>query len=88
MRKILVKIPEVNTVGNFYHANQSSPDALKTGSKRAIKKTAEATDDLIGNKIADKISKTSPQKNSETVTNEEEILKERYISPENIKANY
>ena len=43
-----------------------------------IKKTAEATGDLIGNKIADKIkrvSKTSPKNNSET--EEEEILRER-----------
>ena len=42
---------------------------MKTVSKRAIQKTAEATDDLIGNKIADsitKVSKTSPQNNSET----------------------
>ena len=31
--------------------------AFKTDSKRAITKTAEATDDLIGNKIADKITK-------------------------------
>ena len=28
-------------------------DAIKTASKRAIQKTAEATGDLIGNKIAD-----------------------------------
>ena len=45
-------------------------------SKRAIQKTAEATGDLIGNKIADKVtgvSKTLPQNNS--VTNEEEILR-------------
>ena len=38
-------------------------------------KTAEATDNLIGNKIADRITKvlkTSPKNNSET--NEEEIL--------------
>ena len=44
---------------------------------------AEATGDLIGNKIAGrikKISKTSPQNNSET--NEKEILIERHISPE------
>ena len=48
-----------------------------------IRKTTEATGDLIGNKIADKItraSKTSPKNNLET--NEEEILRERYISPE------
>ena len=65
------------------HAKQSATDALKTASKRAIQKTAEATSDLIGNKIADKItrvSKTSLKDNSET--NEEEILREKYISPE------
>ena len=46
------------------------------------KKTAEATGDLIGNKIADKItrvSEISPKINSET--NEEEILREKHISP-------
>ena len=32
-------------------------DAIKTSSKRAIQKTAEATRDLIGNKIADNITK-------------------------------
>ena len=66
------------------HAKQSATDALKTAS-RAIQKTAEATDDLIGNEneIADritKVSKTPPQNNSET--NEEEIPRERLISPE------
>ena len=34
----------------------SATDAIKTPSKRAIRKTAEATGDLIGNKIADKIT--------------------------------
>ena len=38
------------------HAKQSVTDALKTTSKRIIQKTAEATDDLIGNKIADRIT--------------------------------
>ena len=52
----------------------------------------EATVDLIGNKIADKITKISrslPQNNSEMIRNETEnikhdkvIPKERYISPE------
>ena len=32
---------------------------MKTTSKRAIQKTAEATGDLIGNKIADKITSAS-----------------------------
>ena len=52
---------------------KSATDALKTSSKRVIQKTAEATGDLIGNTIANKImrvSKNSQQKNSETVTNE------------------
>ena len=41
-------------------------DALKTDSKRAIQKTAEATGDLIGNKIADKVkdSQSLHQKNN------------------------
>ena len=34
-------------------------DTLKTASKRVIQKTAEATDDLIGNKIADQITRAS-----------------------------
>ena len=36
-------------------AKKSTTDAIKTASKRAIQKTAEATGDLIVNKIADKI---------------------------------
>ena len=34
------------------HAKQSATDALETVSKRAIQKAAEATGDLIANKIA------------------------------------
>ena len=37
-------------------AKKSTTDAIKTASKRAIQKTAEASCDLIGNKIADKIA--------------------------------
>ena len=65
------------------HAKQSARDAFKASSKRFIQKSAEATGNLIGNKIADKIitvSKMSPKNNSEK--NEEEILREKYISPE------
>ena len=40
-------------------ARKSATDAIKTASKRAIQKTAEATGDLFGNKIADKITGTS-----------------------------
>ena len=37
-------------------AKKSATDAIKTASKRAIQKTAEAIGGLIGNKIADKIT--------------------------------
>ena len=40
-------------------AKKSTTDAIKTASKRAIKKTAEGSGDLVGNKIADKITATS-----------------------------
>ena len=40
-------------------AKKSTTDAIKTASKRAIQKTAEATGDLIGNRIADKITNIS-----------------------------
>ena len=33
------------------HAKHSAADALKSSSKRLIKKTAETTGDLMGNKI-------------------------------------
>ena len=66
-------------------AKQSAADALKTDlfkrRDEKNKQTAEATGDLIGNKVTDKItrvSKTSPKNNSET--NEEEMLRERCIS--------
>ena len=64
----------------FDHANESATDALKSASKREIQKIAEATRDLIGNKIAAKItsaSKISSKNNSET--HEEKILREKYI---------
>ena len=37
-------------------ATKAGIDAAKTASKRLVQKTAEATDDLIGNEIADKIT--------------------------------
>ena len=55
------------------HAKKSAADALKTSSKIVAQKTAEKTGDLIGNKIADnitRVSKNQQQNNSETVTNE------------------
>ena len=48
-----------------------------------IQKTAKATGDLIGKKIANKItrdSETSSKDDSER--NEKEIVREKYLSPE------
>ena len=69
------------------HAKQSATDALKTASKRVIHKTAAATGDLNGNKIADQIDiSKSPENapkelNLKPDENEIEITKERYVSP-------
>ena len=49
-------------IGNKYDkklmdtAIKTGIDAAKTASKRVVQKTAEAAEDLIGNKIADKIT--------------------------------
>ena len=62
-------------------SKKSTTDAIKTASKIAIQKTAEATGDLIGNKIADKI--TSVSKKSSNNNNEDVELtthKKIYIS--------
>ena len=83
--KILVKIYNKYSQKVLDKATKKSmTDAIKTASRRAIQTTAEATGDLIGNKIADKITKVSKtsQNNLEAVNSEEEIPKERNISPE------
>ena len=51
-------------------AKTFTADAIKTASKRAIQKTAEATgDDLIGNKIADKITSISKKSSNNNDNN-------------------
>ena len=47
-----------------YWLEPRDTDAIKTTSKRVIQKTAEATGDLIGNKIADKITSVSKKKSN------------------------
>ena len=58
--------------------NQGSEFA-KTAGKRIVQKRAEATGDLIRNKISDKITSLGKSKNKENETNEEE---ETIILPE------
>ena len=50
-------------------AKKSTTDAIKTASKRAIQKTVEGTADLIGNKIADKITSASKKYNANNGNN-------------------
>ena len=58
-------------------ATKTRIDVAKTASKREVQKTAEATGDLIGNKIADKITSLGKTKSRE---NEDE-RREIYIQP-------
>ena len=53
----------------LHTAKKSTPDAIKTASKRAIQKTAEATNDLTGNKIADKITNVPMELHSKKTHN-------------------
>ena len=65
-------------------------DAIKTISKKVIQKTAEATGDLISNKIADKITSVSKKKSNKELPNDETKKEDveittntkRYTSPE------
>ena len=71
-------------------AKKSTTDAVKSASKRAIQKTEEATGDLIGNEIADKITSVSKKSTKELQNNETEVCrsspkdipKKRCIYPE------
>ena len=54
-------------------AKKSTTDAIKTASKREIQKTAEATGELIGNKIADKRTSVSKNSNNNINNNNEDV---------------
>ena len=58
-------------------ATKTGIDAAKTGSKRVVQKTAEATGDLIGNEIPDKITSIGKLKEKE-----KKKAEEIYIPPE------
>ena len=61
--------------------NNTVLDAAKIASERAVQKTAEATGDLIGNKIADEITSLGKSKNKEK-ENEANEVEKIYIPPE------
>ena len=54
-------------------ATKTGTNATKIASKRVIQKTAEATRDLIGTKIADKITSLGKKKDKEKTKKVEEI---------------
>ena len=57
-------------------AKKSTTDPIKTASKRAIQKIAEATSDLIGNKIADKITSVSKKSSAKLCSQNNEANEE------------
>ena len=58
-------------------AAKTGLDAAKTSSKRAVQKTAEATENLIGNKIAVKITSIAKSKSDDKTKKVEEIPPEK-----------
>ena len=50
-------------IARIFILKKSATDTLKTSSKRIIQRTAEATGDLNGNKIANRITKVSKNLN-------------------------
>ena len=64
------------------HIEKDATDALKTTSKKVIRRTAEATCDLIGKKIANKSIKYSPEIDTQIEEKSIQIPKEKYPSPE------
>ena len=83
----------IKTGTNFHnkYGKKLTDIAIKAGKdfativgKKIVHKSAEATGDLIGNKIADKITSVSKKSHNEEIQSNKvnnEILKERYISP-------
>ena len=57
-------------------AEKSITDAIKNASKRSIKKIAEATDDLIGNKTVDKIASVSKKTQNNKSEEDSDSLKD------------
>ena len=53
---------------------QQGSEFAKIAGKKIVQRSAEATGDLIGNKIADKVTLVGKSKNKENETNEEEEI--------------
>ena len=90
-KKLMNTAAKTGTNFNSKYGNKLTDAAIKTGKdfatiagKKIVHKTAEATGDLVGNKIADKITSASKKSQNEEIQSNEvnnEIPKVRYISP-------
>ena len=71
-------------------ATKIKMDAAKIVSKRVVQKSTEATEDLIGNKIADKITSLGKtrSKEKEYGKEKEKEKQEIYIPPEKRQLNF
>ena len=86
--RLLLEVWVINMERNLLVTlKKCATDAVKTASKRAIQKAAEATGDLIGNKIADRITSVSKKKSNNNNNNNNDDVelathRKRYISPD------
>ena len=90
-KKLMNTATKTGTNFNSKYGKKLTDAAIKTGKdfatiagKKIVHKTAEATGDLVGNKIADKITSASKKSQNEEIQSNEvnnEIPKVRYISP-------
>ena len=90
-KKLMNTAIKTGTNFNSKYGKKFTDTAIKTGKdfatiagKKIVHKTAGATGDLTGNKIADKITSASKKSQNEEIQSDEvnnEIPKERYISP-------
>ena len=90
-KKLMNTAIKTGTSFNSKYGKKLTDAAIKTGKgfattagKKIVHKSAKATGDLIGNKIADKITSASRKTHNEEIQSDEvnnEIPKERYISP-------
>ena len=74
LKKLIINMVKILTDT----ATKTEIDAAKSSSKRVVQKSAEITGDLIGNKIAGKITSIGKPKEKEKTKEIEEI----YIPPE------
>ena len=90
-KRLMNTAMKAGTNFNSKYGKKLTDTAIKTGKyfatiagKKIVHKVAEATGDLIGNKIADKITSASKKSQNEEIQSNKvnnEIPKERYIPP-------